>query len=64
MKISGSLGHTANTGNFENVRADAGVVEFEVKRGQTVEEAYEEMYDIIEKQLEKRLKRLIEALGN
>jgi hypothetical protein len=64
MKIKGSLGHTANTQNFENVRVDTGIEEYEVREGESVEEAFDKLYDILEAQLEKRLKRMIEALGN
>lgn len=63
MKISGSLGHTANIGDFQNVRADAGITDFEVKSGQTVEEAFEEMYGIIGVELLKQLKKLVDNLG-
>ncbi|QMP84205.1 hypothetical protein HUN41_00076 [Streptomyces phage Coruscant] len=63
MKISGSLGHTANIGDFQNVRADAGIIEFDVKPGQTVEEAFEEMYAIIGVQLLNQLKKLVDNLG-
>lgn len=64
MKIKGSLGHTANTQNFENVRVDTGIEEYEVRDGESIEEAFDKLYDILEVQLEKRLKRMIEALGN
>jgi uncharacterized membrane-anchored protein len=64
MKIKGSLGHTANTQNFENVRVDTGIEEYEVREGESIEEAFDKLYDHLENQLAKRLKRMIEVLGN
>lgn len=64
MKIKGSLGHTANTNNFENVRVDTGIEEYEVREGESIEEAFDKLYDILEARLEKQLKRMIDALGN
>lgn len=64
MKIKGALGHTANTNNFENVRVDTGIEEYEVRDGESVEEAFDKLYAILEERLEKQLKRMIDALGN
>lgn len=58
-----SIGHTANTGNFENIRVEVGL-EDDLRPDETIAEAYDRVYAELEIQLEKRLKKLIDDLGN
>lgn len=63
MKIKGSIGHTANLGDFENVRVDVGIEELEVRENESIDAAFDRLYSKLEERLEKQLKRMIEALG-
>lgn len=56
-KVSWSIGHTTNLGNFESLRLDVSVDDF-VREGETIAEASERVYRFVEKEL---IKKVVEA---
>lgn len=49
-EVSGSVGFTINLGNYESLRVDVGEKR-QVNEGTTVEEAYAELRESLEKQI-------------
>ncbi len=61
--IKGSIGHTVNTGNFENIRVEVSI-EDDVRQNETVDQAFDRVYSKLEEQLVKRVKNLVDGLRN
>jgi hypothetical protein len=49
-KINVTLGYTLNLGNFQSMRLDLGIVDSR-REGETVDQAFERVYDFVEKKL-------------
>lgn len=57
-KVSAHLGFTKNMGNFESLKIDIGF-EDDVRPDESVEDAQERVYDVVEGELLKRLEEVI-----
>lgn len=49
-KINVTLGYTLNLGNFQSMRLDLGIVDSR-RDGETVDQAFERVYEFVEKKL-------------
>lgn len=49
-KINVTLGYTLNLGNFQSMRLDLGIVDSR-RDGESVDQAFERVYDFVEKKL-------------
>jgi hypothetical protein len=54
-KINIALGYTLNLGNFQSLRFDIGVVESR-RDGETINEAFERVYNFVENKLSEKVK--------
>lgn len=49
-KINVTLGYTLNLGNFQSMRLDLGIIDSR-RDGESVDQAFERVYDFVEKKL-------------
>jgi uncharacterized protein Veg len=56
MKIQMNFSKTINLGNYENMKLEAGC-EKEIAPNKNVKEAYDELYVMLEKEVEERLEK-------
>lgn len=61
-KIQWSLGYTKNLGNFESLRLDCQVTDF-VRDDETVRQASDRVYGLVENELMVKLKEVQEELS-
>ena len=61
-KIQWSLGYTLNTGNFQSLRLDCQVTDFQ-REGEGAAEASDRVYAFVEQQLIKKLQEAKEELA-
>jgi len=61
-KVAWSLGYTLNTGNFQNIRLDCQVTDFQ-REDETAKEASDRIYQFVENQLIEKLKEAREELN-
>jgi hypothetical protein len=54
-KVTVTLGYTLNLGNFESLRVDLGVIDSR-RDGETVEQAFERVYDFVEGKLTEKVR--------
>lgn len=61
-KITVTLGYTLNLGNFESLRVDLGVSDSK-RDGETVEQAFDRVYDFVEQKLILKTKEAKEEIA-
>jgi hypothetical protein len=61
-KITVTLGYTLNLGNFESLRVDLGVSDSR-RDGETVDQAFERVYDFVEQKLIEKTKEAKEEIA-
>lgn len=61
-KIQWQLGYTFNTGNFQNLRLDCQVEDYQ-REGETAKEASDRIYSFVESQLIEKLNEAKEELA-
>ncbi len=61
-KIQWSLGYTLNTGNFQSLRLDCQVTDYQ-REGESAAEASSRVYDFVEGQLSAKLQEAREELA-
>lgn len=61
-KIQWSLGYTLNTGNFQSLRLDCQVTDYQ-REGETASEASARVYEFVEEQLSAKLQEAREELA-
>lgn len=54
-KVTVTLGYTLNLGNFESLRVDLGVIDSR-RDEETVEQAFERVYDFVEGKLTEKVR--------
>jgi hypothetical protein len=54
-KVTVTLGYTLNLGNFESLRVDLGVIDSR-RDGESVEQAFERVYDFVEGKLTEKVR--------
>jgi hypothetical protein len=54
-KVTVTLGYTLNLGNFESLRVDLGVIDSR-RDGETVEQAFERVYDFVDGKLTEKVR--------
>jgi hypothetical protein len=60
-KVSATLGYTLNLGNFQSLRLDLGVTD-DRREGENIEQAFERVYEFVEKKLTEKVKEAKESL--
>jgi len=60
-EISWSLGYTLNTGNFQNLRIDCSIKDYQ-REGESAKEASDRVYTFVEDQLMEKLNQAKEEL--
>ena len=61
-KIQWSLGYTLNTGNFQSLRLDCQVTDFQ-REGESATDASDRVYAFVEQQLVRKLQEAKEELS-
>jgi hypothetical protein len=61
-KIQWGLGYTLNTGNFQNLRIDCQISDWQ-REGENAKEASDRVYAFVEDQLMEKLNQAKEELG-